>query len=157
MSCREVLEALEAGLAGPEVWEHVASCSRCGAHERLLALLARLSPAPVPSEAFPTEGLPHPRWVFRLPATYLPLVLGLVFLAAGLLGLQVERGWPAAEETRRLLEALAETTGFALSEGVAQVLAGVVSQRAGWVAGWALVAMAVGGLSLLRWLRRRTV
>lgn len=148
MSCQKIRIALEEGHLSQEVASHLQQCSACAAHAQLLAALEKLEEPAGPPTPGLVEKLPHPSWLFRLPATYLPLLLGLGFLGVGLGTLP---SWPSGQELALLWQALSETTGYALGEATARVVVAASRQ-----AGWWLPALGLGltGLLLLRWVRR---
>lgn len=150
MSCHEVQEALLDGALSQQVTEHLARCSTCNAHARLLQALDSLRlPLPEPGGAN-LDRLPHPRWLFRLPFTYTPLLAGLSFLAGGALLLGGRGGWPGHQQLRLLGQALLESVGYGIGDAVGKA-AVVFGQGLGWTGVVIAVGLLLASLRLLSW------
>lgn len=150
MRCEEIQARLDEGKQTAEVRQHLAACPACAAHAALLAHLRQLEP---PSEPAPSRwrvDLPHPPWLWRKPATYLPLVMGAASLGYGFWALDL--ALPGGEELSLLGRTLWEVTGLAVGEAV--LLAGrMVAEAWGvWVAVWVATSILAGAL-LVRWAR----
>ncbi len=148
MSCEEVQTLLEEGSRQEQVTAHVARCGVCAAHAALLEQLRGLAPREEQQARGWFSRLPHPGWLWRKPQTYLPLVLGLGSLIAGLSALG--RGLPGREELGLLARAFWEVTGLSVGEAL---LAATRAAASVWGSGLAIAAAGLGllGLLLLRW------
>ncbi|MGC8917529.1 MAG: hypothetical protein ACP5NF_11195 [Thermoanaerobaculum sp.] len=152
MSCEEVQGLLEEGVLTPEGRTHVASCPVCHAHAALLAQLYRLEVPPAPKAGPWVRGLPHPSWLWRKPATYLPLAAGSVTLGCGLVLGASPAGLPGTGELSLLARAFWEVSGMAVGEGLRVVARALATAWGPWVGGAALV-LAASGLALLYWVK----
>lgn len=150
MSCEEIRALLEEGSTSQEVMAHLAGCRACAAHAALLAQLAGLSPASGGQKPGWVSQLPHPSWLWRKPGTYLPLLLGLGFLAAGLELSGPETGLPAHEELELLARAFWQVTGLSVGEALFAACRQAASAWGPAVAA-AAVGLGVSGALLLRW------
>lgn len=152
MSCEEVQGLLEEGALTPEARTHAASCPACHAHAALLSQLCRLEVPPAPKAAPWVRGLPHPSWLWRKPATYLPLAAGSVALGGGLVLGASQAGFPGAGELSLLARAFWEVSGMAVGEGL-QVVARALAAAWGLWGGGAALVLAASGFALLYWVK----
>lgn len=150
MRCEEVQALLEEGGQTPEAREHLAVCAVCAAHAALLGQLRRLAPPVVGKPSRWAVSLPHPPWLWRRPATYLPLLVGAGFVTLGWVGLG--RGFPGGQELSLVVRALGEATGLALGEAMLSASRAAAGAWGVPLAASAL-ALALGGVLLLRWAR----
>ncbi|MFN3413314.1 MAG: hypothetical protein ACK42L_04550 [Thermoanaerobaculum sp.] len=148
MSCEDVQTLLEEGNSQEQVVAHLAHCEVCAAHAALLDALRGLAFREVEQPRQWVSRLPHPFWLWRKPQTYLPLVLGLGSLAAGLSSLG--RGLPGREELGLLTRAFWEVTGLSVGEAL---LAASRAAASVWGSGLAIAAAGLGllGVLVLRW------
>lgn len=150
MTCEDVQALLEEGSFQEQVSAHLARCEVCAAHAALLDKLRGLAPRQQEQAKGWALRLPHPFWLWRKPQTYLPLVLGLGSLAAGLSLSGLGRGLLGREELGLLARAFWEVTGLAVGEAV---LAASRAAATAWGASLTIAAAGLGFLAvlLLRW------